>query len=184
MCSTRSREPDDCGPEREFTRLYEEHRSALYAFLLGRAGEPETARDLLQETFLRAWRHAGAWRDLPAERRRAWLFAVARNLVIDVRRSQAVRSAAQVALRRTAAESAPASDEPPARAELAERVELLEAEIRCLPEPLRVALAMCTVGGLTSAQAGELLGEPAGTIRYRVNQARRRLAAALQEAGA
>jgi RNA polymerase sigma-70 factor, ECF subfamily len=179
----RTSEPGDSDTEREFTRLYEEHRSALYAFLLGRAGDPETARDLLQETFLRAWRHSGAWRDLPAERRRAWLFTVARNLVIDARRAQATRTAVHATLRRTAAEAAPAGDDPPARAELAERVELLEAEIRRLPEPLRVALAMCTVGGMTSAQVGELLDEPPGTIRYRLNQARRRLAVALQEAG-
>src|SRR5207302_10152443 len=117
------------------------------------------ARDLLQDTFLRAWRHLGSVCELPPERRRAWLFAVARNLVIDVRRSHAVRRAAQGALERSAAaEVAPAGDEPPARAEAAERLRALEAAIQRLPEPLRIALAMCTVGGLTSAQAGELLG--------------------------
>ncbi|HEY7199950.1 MAG TPA: RNA polymerase sigma factor [Candidatus Dormibacteraeota bacterium] len=168
--------------ERSFTRLYEEHRPAIHAFLLGRAGDPETARDLLQETFLRVWRSLDAVLDLPAERRRSWIFAVARNLVIDVRRGQAVRSAAQAVLARTAAEAAPAGDEPPARAELAERVALLGRAIRDLPEPLRIALSMCTVGGLTSVEAGELLGEPAGTIRYRLSEARRRLAAALEEA--
>lgn len=178
MCSTRSR-------EQEFTRLYEEHRPAVYAFLLGRAGDPETARDLLQDAFLRAWRHLDAVCELPADRRRAWLFAVARNLVIDVRRSQATRRAAQEALERSASpDVAPSGDEPPARAEAAERLRALEAAIRNLPEPLRVALSMCTVGGLTSAEAGELLGEPAGTIRYRLSEARRRLAGALEEVGA
>src|SRR5206468_1159598 len=62
--------------ERAFTRLYEEHRPAIHAFLLGRAGDPETARDLLQETFLRVWRSLHAVLDLPAERRRSWIFAV------------------------------------------------------------------------------------------------------------
>jgi RNA polymerase sigma-70 factor (ECF subfamily) len=179
VCSTRSR-------EREFTRLYEEHRPAVYGFLLGRTGDPETARDLLQDAFLRAWRHFDALCELPAERRRAWLFTVARNLVIDVRRGQAARRAAQEALERSApaADAAPAGEEPPARAESAERLRVLKAAIRALPEPLRMALSMCTVGGLTSAQAGELLGEPAGTIRYRLNQARQRLAGALEEVGA
>jgi len=168
--------------ERAFTRLYEEHRPAIHGFLLGRAGDPETARDLLQETFLRVWRSLDAVLDLPVERRRSWIFAVARNLVIDVRRGQAVRSGAMAALARTASETVPAGDEPPARAELAERLALLDGAIRDLPEPLRIALSMCTVGGLTSAEAGELLGEPAGTIRYRLSEARRRLAAALEEA--
>ena len=168
--------------ERAFTGLYEEHRTAIHAFLLGRAGDPETARDLLQETFLRVWRHLGTVLDLPSERRRTWIFAVARNLVIDVRRGQAVRTAAQAALRHAAVEAAPAGEEPPARAELAERVALLDGAICDLPEPLRVALSLCTVGGLTSAEAGELLGEPAGTVRYRLSEARRRLAAAMEEA--
>ena len=166
-----------------FTSLYEDHRPAVYAFLLGRAGDPEKARDLLQEAFLRVWRHLAAVRDLAPERQRAWIFAVARNLVIDARRSLAVRNAARAVLQRTAVAMAPAGDEPPARAELAERVELLERAIRDLPEPLRVALAMTTVGGMTSARAGEALGEPAGTIRDRVNQARQRLAAALEHGG-
>jgi RNA polymerase sigma-70 factor (ECF subfamily) len=173
-----------CGAEDAFTRLYEQHRRAIYGYLLGRAGDPETARDLLQETFLRTWRHVAAVRDLTPERQRSWIFAVARNLVIDVRRSRAARDAAHEALRRSAAGAAPAGEEPAARAELSERVELLNEAIRSLPEPLRTALAMCTAGGLTSAQAGELLDEPAGTIRYRLNQARRRLAGALSEAEA
>jgi RNA polymerase sigma-70 factor (ECF subfamily) len=171
------------GPEQDFTRLYEEHRPAIYGYLLGRAGDPEMARDLLQETFMRAWRHLDSVLALAPERRRAWIFTVARNLVIDVRRSHASRHAAYGALRRSVAEAAPPGDEPPAQAELAERLELLEEAMRRLPEPLRVVLAMCTVGGLTSIEAGELLGEPAGTIRYRLSTARHRLAGALREAG-
>ena len=40
-------------------------------------------------------------------------------------------------------------------------------------------LSMATAGGLTSRQIGEALGEPAGTVRYRLSQARKQLAAAL-----
>jgi RNA polymerase sigma-70 factor, ECF subfamily len=42
-----------------------------------------------------------------------------------------------------------------------------------------VILSMATAGGLTSRQIGEALGEPAGTIRYRLSQARKQLAGAL-----
>jgi RNA polymerase sigma-70 factor (ECF subfamily) len=42
-----------------------------------------------------------------------------------------------------------------------------------------VILSMATAGGLTSAQIGQALGEPAGTVRYRLSQARKQLAAAL-----
>jgi RNA polymerase sigma-70 factor (ECF subfamily) len=42
-----------------------------------------------------------------------------------------------------------------------------------------VILSMATAGELTSREIGEALGEPAGTVRYRLSQARKQLAAAL-----
>jgi RNA polymerase sigma factor (sigma-70 family) len=64
-------------------------------------------------------------------------------------------------------------------AEADERRAQLDAAIRRLPEELRVTLTMATAGGLTSRQIGEALGEPAGTIRYRLSRARTQLAADL-----
>lgn len=164
--------------ERDFDRLYEEQRRAVHAFLLGRTGDRETARDLLQEVFLRAWRHPDSWRGLPPDRQRAWVFAVARNLVIDVHRGRVSADAARSALERAAA-TAPPGEDPAARAELNERVALLERAIRRLPERLRVVLSLHVVGGLNSSEVAELLGEPPGTVRYHLSQARRELAAAL-----
>jgi RNA polymerase sigma-70 factor (ECF subfamily) len=164
--------------EGDFNRLYADHQRAVHAFLLGRTGDREAARDLLQEVFLRAWRHADAWRGLPPERQRAWVFAVARNLVIDAHRARATADAARAALERAAANS-PAAEGPEVRAELNERVAALDRAIRRLPEKLRVVLSLHVVGGLTSAQVGEVLGEPAGTVRYQLSQARRQLAGAL-----
>ena len=165
--------------ERDFTRLYEEQQRAVHAFLRGRTGDREAARDLLQEVFLRAWRRADSWRGLRPERQRAWVFAVARNLVIDAHRARATADATRVALERTASAAAPAAEGPEARAELGERVAALDRAIRRLPEKLRIVLSLHVVGGLTSAQVGEVLGEPAGTVRYRLSQARRQLATAL-----
>jgi RNA polymerase sigma-70 factor (ECF subfamily) len=165
--------------ERDFNRLYEEQQRAVHAYLLGRTGDREVARDLLQEVFLRAWRRADSWRGLSPERQRAWVFAVARNLVIDAHRVRVTADAAQAALERSAPAAAPAAEGPEARAELGERIAALDRAIRRLPEKLRIVLSLHVVGGLTSAQVGEALGEPAGTVRYQLSQARRQLAAAL-----
>src|SRR6187397_363211 len=86
------------GREALFDGLYDDHRQALHAFFLGRTSDPELALDLLQEAFTRAWRSLDTLLPLPSERRRAWLFAVARNLVIDQYRGRAVRTAAHDAL--------------------------------------------------------------------------------------
>lgn len=164
-----------------FTCLFDTHRHAVHAYLLGRLGEPESARDLLQETFLRVWRRLPELRDLPAERQRAWIFAVARNLTIDTYRSRATRQAVDARLGAADQPRAPVGHQPEVRVEQAERVEQLAQAIRDLPEQLRVVLVLQTLGGLTSTEVGAALGEPPGTIRYRLSSARRRLATMLDD---
>lgn len=162
-----------------FTRIFDQHRHAVHAFFLGRIGDPELARDLLQETFLRAWRRLPEIGPLPGDQQRAWIFTVARNLTIDSYRASAARQAAEAALRHHAATQETTVAGPHLHVELGERLAQLDAAIRRLPEDLRVTLSMATAGGLTSRQIGQALGEPAGTVRYRLSQARKQLAAAL-----
>ena len=168
--------PDD---EAVFTGIFHQHRNAVHAFFVGRVADPELARDLLQETFLRVWRRLSEVAALPEDRRRAWIFTVARNLATDSYRAGAARQAAEAALRQDAATRPATVAGPHRQAELNERLAQLEAAIRGLPEDQRVILAMATVGGLTSREIGEALGEPAGTVRYRLSLARKQLAAAL-----
>ena len=162
-----------------FTRLFDAHRDAVHAYFLGRVADPELARDLVQETFLRVWRRLSEVGPLPADRQRAWLFAVARNLAIDSYRAGATRRATEASLRQAAATRETAVPGPHLEAEYGERLAQLEAAIHELPEEQRVILSMATAGGLTSREIGEALGEPAGTVRYRLGQARKQLAAAL-----
>ena len=79
-------------PEAAMMRvLYDEHAAALWRYALRLTGDPARAEDVVQETLLRAWRHPEVTDD--AERSpRAWLFTVARNLIIDERRSARFRN--------------------------------------------------------------------------------------------
>jgi RNA polymerase sigma-70 factor, ECF subfamily len=162
-----------------FTELFEQHRHAVHAYFLGRVADPELARDLLQETFLRVWRRLSEVGPLPGGQQRAWIFTVARNLAIDSYRAGASRRAAEASLRQAAATRETTVPGPHQQAESSERLARLEAAIRDLPEEQRVILSMATAGGLTSRQIGEALGEPPGTVRYRLSQARKQLAGAL-----
>ncbi|HLZ10589.1 MAG TPA: RNA polymerase sigma factor [Chloroflexota bacterium] len=163
-----------------FRQIYDDHRQAIHAYLLGRTGDPETALDLVQETFLRAWRNLPALEEIPDDRRRYWLFSVARNVGTDHFRRDATRSAvvAEVARQPSREQSSP--DDPPERAEKREGVQNLDRALRALPEDLRTALVMNVLAGMTSVQIGNLSGVPAGTIRYRIALARKHLAAELQ----
>jgi RNA polymerase sigma-70 factor (ECF subfamily) len=162
-----------------FTGIFDQHGHAVHAYFVGRVADPELARDLLQETFLRVWRRLAEVAPLPKDRRRAWIFTVARNLAIDSYRAGAARRAAEAALRRDAGTEATTVAGPERQAELGDRLARLDAAVGRLPEEQRVILSMAAVGGLTSRQIGEALGEPAGTVRYRLSQARKQLAAEL-----
>ena len=78
-------------PEAAMMRvLYNEHATALWHYALRLTGDRVRAEDVVQETLLRAWQHPEVSED--AERSaRAWLFTVARNLIIDDRRSARFR---------------------------------------------------------------------------------------------
>jgi RNA polymerase sigma-70 factor (ECF subfamily) len=163
-----------------FDGLYESHHRALHAYFLGRTSDPEAAVDLLQEAFLRAWRNISKLRALPEEKRRYWLYAVARNLLTDHYRRRGVRGGPS-APGPDDLERAPDPGTGPEETVMArERVDALERAIRELPDELRAPLTMSVVGGMSSARIGEMLQAPAGTVRYRTSLARKRLAQRLR----
>ena len=79
-------------PEAAMMRvLYDEHAAALWRYALRLTGDQARAEDVVQETLLRAWRHPEVTDDIDRSAR-AWLFTVARNLIIDERRSARFRN--------------------------------------------------------------------------------------------
>jgi RNA polymerase sigma-70 factor (ECF subfamily) len=163
------------GATRLFDTLFAEHRRVLYAYLFGQVGSRESAEDLLQETFVRVWRHIEDAQRVPVERQRFWLLAIARNLALDFRRRGIVRERGETAL---AASPSPATPEQLAVAR--ETFDRLDDAIYCLPDTLRTVLTLHVLGDLTSAEVGQVLGRPPGTVRYQLAEARKRLAQVLQ----
>jgi RNA polymerase sigma-70 factor (ECF subfamily) len=160
-----------------FDRLYEAHFRILFAFLVGRTGDRELAKELLQETFLRGWRHLPMLAGIDSVEQRRWLIAVARNAATDAARAAAVRA-------RT-----PDFEPPPVRdveAEVDEREDLraVGQAMRGLPPDLREVLVLQALGGMSSAEIGEALGRPSGTVRWQTARARRLLAEHLSREGA
>jgi RNA polymerase sigma-70 factor (ECF subfamily) len=167
-----------------FDELYEAHSRMLYAYLLGCVGDSELAADLLQENLLRAWRSISDLRQVPSERRAFWLFRVARNLVTDhQRRRKTSERYLAGAVQAAAAQRTDPSADPVHVLETRESVRAIDKAVARLPEELRVVLALHLMTEMTSAQIGEILGRPAGTVRYQLARARRRLAQELDLPG-
>ncbi len=158
-----------------FDRMFDQHRNVVFSFLFGRCGDRELAKDLLQETFLRVWRNIALASKVEDERRRFWIIAIAKNVLIDDKRRTTVRPAAQ--------SQAACQDIADERQSLDAKVESKDAfvqidkAIRELPAELRTVLVLSAMEGLNSKEIGTILGIPAGTVRYRLSEARSQVAA-------
>src|SRR6266446_152945 len=72
--------------------VYAAHGPELYRFAVRSLGDRGLAEEAVQETFVRAWRAADRFDDALGSLR-TWLFAIVRNVVIDLSRARAVRPA-------------------------------------------------------------------------------------------
>jgi RNA polymerase sigma-70 factor (ECF subfamily) len=73
--------------ERDLLEAYAAHSGELYGFALRSLGEAELAEEAVEQTFLRAWRERTRF-DPDIGSLRAWLFAILREVVIDLGRAR------------------------------------------------------------------------------------------------
>jgi RNA polymerase sigma-70 factor (ECF subfamily) len=156
--------------------LHSDHARALWAFALRLVGgDRARAEDVVQETLLRAWRDRHVLESTTAGAR-AWLFTVARRLVIDEWRS----SRAQ---REVLAGEVP---EPAVDAAAVDRLVegwLVADALERLSTEHRQVLVLCYFGGRSVAEAAAELGVPPGTVKSRTHYALRSLRLVLEEMG-
>lgn len=157
-----------------FDGLFERHYSVTFSWLLGQTGDQETAADLLQETFVRVWRHIAECAQMDAEHRRAWIATIARNVLIDSRRRNSFRD--RVAAVATEAPLSNPLDGPEQMAVAKQEHESLDRAIQELPENLRTVLVMSVIEEMSSEEIGRALCKPAGTVRSQLHLARKQLA--------
>lgn len=138
---------------------------------------PADAEDLVQDTFLSAYR---AWVDERRPRKvEPWIATICLNLARSRYRS-AGRRPLEVPLDE-APERATPEPGPEHLALGSLRREALERTMQALPEEQRVAITLVDLGGLSTREAAEAMGTPRGTVLSRVHRGRRTLAALLED---
>ncbi len=160
-----------------FTVIFERYYRRVYGYLSRRVGRT-IADDLAAETFTRAFERRAAY-DPEAERALPWLLGISINLLAHHRRSEGRQ------LRALAALIEPESTERIAEA-VAGRVDAwaerkrLAAGLEQLDDYDREVLLLYAWGGLKYEEIAVVLSIPVGTVRSRLNRARRKLRQALE----
>ena len=152
-------------------RLFHLYHAPLVRYLTRRLGDRDWAEEVAQETFLRALRQEQLTNE------RAWLFAVATNLVRDEARKDARRRKHLALLAEQERESA--VEPEPTSVERAEEAALARRAVESLAERDRLALLM-REEGLDYGEIAEALGLSPGSVGTTLARARRRLVEAYE----
>lgn len=153
--------------------LFDRHHEAVYRLIsrLLRA-EPAETDDLVQTTFLAAWRSARAYSGRGSVR--SFLFGIAANTVRHHVRATRRRRDAHADL------PVPATGGTPDDAAIrAQQVSLLAAALERLPHDLRAAYVLCDLEDMPGVEAARVLDVRAGTLWRRLHEARRALREAI-----
>lgn len=157
--------------------LYAEHGRVLLGYAYRLTGDRQRAEDVVQETLLRAWRHAESLSDGRGSVR-GWLLTVARNVVVDMARASRVRP---VEVAGGAGDSAVADASVPDRTADVENGLVVERALAGLSPEYRAVLVEVYLNGRTASEASRALGIPVGTVKSRTFHALRALRARLGE---
>lgn len=150
--------------EQEFLEAYEQHSDPLFRHCLLRVRDREAARDIVQETYARAWLYLSKGKEV--EYIRAFLYRIANNLIVD--RSRKKKSASLDAMMdddgfEPADESAPIIEHvPDARGAM--------KLLAMLDDIYRIAITMRFVDGLSPKEIAEALNVSENVVSVRIHR--------------
>ena len=162
----------------DFQRQALAHLDALYNFAIYLTRSPAEAEDLVQETYLRAFRFSHRFQ--PGTHLRAWLFQILRNTFLTFYRLRE----RELPL---AEDGVPDWDAPMFHEAPAEDPSVLEAHtdleraMRRLPDEFRTVLLLAEVEGLPLEEVAQIMACPVGTVKSRIFRAKERLRVILRD---
>lgn len=152
--------------------LIEQHEHALYSLALHLCGNAADARDLVQDTFERALRHAGHFQE--GSNARAWLCTILRHVFISRCRSQTCERRGDVSVEELQEHLAAPEAEPlPAWSTFS--LEQLHAALERLPADFREVYRLHALEGCSYEEVSARLRIPKATVGTRLIRARRKL---------
>ncbi len=164
------------GDEHAWEALVDATADDIYRLAVSFTRHRSEAEDLTQEVYLRLWQNLHRWESGTSFR--AWAFRVARNLFIDAyRRAAQERKATWVDPEFL--KGLPGQDDPHALLVRQQRLEMARAALARLPEELSRILLLRDFADWSYEELAQELGVPLGTVKSRLNRARRELASVI-----
>jgi RNA polymerase sigma-70 factor, ECF subfamily len=171
------------GDPRAFDALVRRYRKRIFALALHLSGSESDADDIVQDVFVRAYRA------LPEFEGRSefftWVYRLTMNRAFDARRARTRRGESSIDASDPRIERSIAVDAPsdPARAaELRQTYARVLRALDALPPDMCASLVLCTLQGLSLAEAAVVQRCSRGTIGWRIHEGRRRILEALADA--
>jgi RNA polymerase sigma-70 factor (ECF subfamily) len=167
-----------------------EHMPALYAAAMRMTRNKSDAEDLVQETYLKAYRAFGGFQE--GTNLRAWLYRILTNTFINIYRAKKRRpdesdldDVEDLYLYRRLGGLEGAAAGRSAEDEVLEQITEgeVKAAIEALPEQFRMAVLLADVEGFQYKEIAEILDIPIGTVMSRLHRGRRALQKSLFEFG-
>ncbi|UGY92548.1 RNA polymerase sigma factor SigM [Streptomyces gobiensis] len=156
-----------------FTEIVHRHRDRLWAVALRTLGDREEAADAVQDALVSAYRAAHTFRGQSAVT--TWLHRITVNACLDRARKTAARRTSPVAETERLEQLLEPHESAAAPAERHDVHRQLLAALAKLPTEQRAALVLVDMQGYPVAEAAQILGVPAGTIKSRCARGRARL---------
>ena len=170
------------GDGRAIAALYDRYGVLIFSLALRMLNDRESAEELVQEVFLRAWRQAASYQP-GLGKLSTWLLGIARNLAVDELRRRGARPQraggdTEEQLNQLAS---PRNEDPAEQVSAATQRQEIQRALRELPDAQRQVIELAYYGGLTQSEIAERLGDPLGTVKTRMRLATRKLRDLLRE---
>ena len=170
--------PNDTQSAKNFDTLYKDHVDLMYRFAHRLCGEPEAAKDLVQDTFLNAYRGIDRFRgDAQIS---TWLYTIASRTCLRMRRRRKGAPERELSLE----EFIPTSDgefhlqipidglSPEAALQNKQLREALDTAINQLPKKYKMVLVLRDMEGLSAKEVGAIMGLNERAVKSRLHRAR------------